>query len=161
MAYVLTMLYLSLFAVLAVGFAAASMSAVETARTERLIADSRSASESGMHYARYILEKADDPRDFVALADSLARQLAGAAALRGHDLKIVDGAIVLPAPDEAIDLDPAAGTRFRLALRPDGAGLIVRSTGFAGEISRSIELRFARSGNRLAPEPQTYKEVVP
>ncbi|HET6250800.1 MAG TPA: pilus assembly PilX N-terminal domain-containing protein [Tepidisphaeraceae bacterium] len=173
-AYVLAMLYLMLFTVLAVGFCAGSAMSMQIARNDRSIADAQAAAESGMAFVRHELGHVTIPNDVSqanlakTLADSLAQELDGSANLNGHSLKSTGNVIALPGENEWTTLDSETGTRFCAQLTFTGRTVVVKVTGRGRDdsISRAIQMEFKQSARgegqtHFVAETATYAEVSP
>jgi hypothetical protein len=175
-AYVMVMLYLMLFSVLAVGFCAASNMSMQIARNDRSVAESLAAADSGMQFARLHLGKVSISADVLdadlpgVLAEQLGRQLDGSPNMQGQIVKRTGQIMFLPSENSFVSLDSSSGTRFQIQLAVTGRDLWVKTIGRGNnaEIARAIQLRFRlspRSPNetdlRFIPVGSTYEEVSP
>jgi hypothetical protein len=177
-AYVMVMLYLMLFSVLAIGFCAASNMSVQIAKNDRAVAESLAAADSGMQFARLQLSQisiqpnvsdADLPG---LLAEQLGRQLDGSPNMGGRVVARTGQVVFLPNDSSYIPIDAAAGARFQIQLAVNGRDVWVKTIGRGNnaEISRAIQIRFRfapRSANdpmgevHLVPISTSYEEVSP
>ena len=134
-AYVLAMLYLLLFSVLAIGFFAACTMSTQLSRNDRLAAEAQAAAESGVEFVRYQLgqvtlgAQSPDTRIIDAIADELGRQMNGTPNMRGHAVFADGGIIFLPADNDCILLDPGLGTRFAAQITTSGPAIWVKVIG--------------------------------
>ncbi len=102
-ALVLALLFLSIFAALAVVFATVGDLSLHTSHNFRLATDARLAAESGLAYCVYVLESqslpksADGQEMLNSLATALSGQLNGTANLGGQSVSYDGTTIVVPA----------------------------------------------------------------
>ena len=121
-AYVMVMLYLMLFSVLAIGFCAASNMSVQIAKNDRAVAESLAAADSGMQFARLQLGKISVPANISdidlpgVLAEQLGRQLDGTPNMAGQAVRRMGHVVFVPGASSYIPLDATTGTRFRIQL---------------------------------------------
>lgn len=145
----LAMLFLVLFAAMAVGFYAATNTSVQVAGSERLEAETRLAAESGLTFLRYQLAQVPIPPN-TPPADVPALLEAGLKA-RLENTPNLGGALVTRSGDTitipAIDLGD--GTRFSGRMEWSAPELRVAVTGGspsalagAGEYTRGVRLGF-------------------
>jgi hypothetical protein len=141
---VLAMLYMILFATLAVGFVAMVDTTVQVSNNDKRTSTRLLAAESGMQYIRLHLWRLNLPATLngQALFDAVYTQL---SANLLSVAKVNDSLITIPAsPTGFIDGGPAG--QFRITIEKDGDRLRVRSYGKEGSGSaalRGIELRYA------------------
>jgi Tfp pilus assembly protein PilX len=154
LASVLAMLFLVLFATLAVGFAAATSMNAQISRNERALQQAESAADGGMQFIRYQLgamtlpagPQLTDGQLLAAVATALGNQMNGTAnmSVNGSPRVVAitgSGAaqqVCIPSPTEWITLDQNVGTRFRAMIFASGPKLVVTVDG-AGPISMNIK----------------------
>jgi Tfp pilus assembly protein PilX len=178
-AYVLAMLYLMLFAVLAIGFCSASTMSVQISRDDRHAADAQAAAESGMQLVRYQLSQISIPAEtepqylLPAVVEALGRRLNGSAILNGRNMSLQDNMVYLPGESDWTPIDPALGTRFRAQIATSGPEVWVKIVGRGEDdsIRRAVQIAFkpstrpsddhTQSSIRLICDPATYEEVSP
>jgi hypothetical protein len=140
----LAMLYMVLFATLAVGFIAMVDTTAQVSHNDKRASTRLLAAESGMQYMRLHLWRLNLPASLTgqALFDAVYAQLA--ASLLSCE-KVGDSLIRIP-PGEDTFIDGGAAGQFRILIQKDGDRLIVRSYGKEGSSvpsSRGIEMRYA------------------
>lgn len=149
---VLAMLYLVLFASLALGFYSVATMSSQVAANERDVAAAQWAAESGMSFIRHHLWKLSIPPDTTEaqLLDEvyydLSAQLDGTSNLYGTQVGFANSeTIAIPvAADLLIALDEH-GTGFRAQIQREGKKLRVKVVGVSGSVStsaRAIQLQF-------------------
>ena len=128
-AYVLAMLYLMLFTVLAIGFCVpASTMSVQIARNDKAAAEGpggcriRGCSLSGITLDISLPAETSPANLSQTVTQLLARELNGTASLNGHDLTVDGKVICIPAENEWSTIDPALGTKFRAEITTSGTG---------------------------------------
>jgi Tfp pilus assembly protein PilX len=158
LASVLAMLFLVLFATLAVGFSAATSMNAQISRNERALQQAESAADGGMQFIRYqlgqmTLPPGPAPTDSNLLnetAAALGVQLNGTANMNGHVVTVANGAICIPAANDWTVIDPVLGTRFKAMIYASGQLLFVTVDG-AGptgtNVQKAIQMQFG-----LAPK---------
>lgn len=151
LASVLAMLYLVLFASLAVGFYAASTMAAQIARNERNIQDASMAADAGMQFIRYQLGIMDIPTStpanaiVTAVLTQLGAQLNGTANMNGDTVVLNGSTIQIPGnTTHYINLDAAGNQRFRCDITQSGTQLIVKVTGRCADpnVARAIQVNY-------------------
>ena len=155
MASVLAMLYLVLFATLAVGFYEGVNIQAQVARNDRMMQQAQIAADSGMNFMRYQLGNAPLPAGpasglIDALVAKLGPMLNGTPNMNGYTVQNTGGTIWIPAANQWITLDPTAGTAFRAKITNTGTTLIVIVTGRGGSssssaIEQAIEMQYQPS----------------
>lgn len=152
-ASVLAMLYLVLFATLAVGFAEASGLNSQVARNERNLAQARASSDAGLAFARYCLGAMTLPMGtnnsnlLSNVATQLGNQLNNTSDMGGTGCAVaVTGGttIYLPSQTGWIAADSSSQGKFRITITQNGSILIVTSQGSApdGSVIRGEQLQF-------------------
>ncbi|HSI35322.1 MAG TPA: hypothetical protein VK986_17205 [Tepidisphaeraceae bacterium] len=151
---VLAMLFLILFAALALGFFAATQTSVQVARADVQSAESMVAAESGMAFMRYQLARLRVPANtspglmLKAVADRLAANLDGTANLGGATVAYDGTTVRVPggAADASIPVN-ATGGRFAATVTYDNGRFVVSVTGRHTDsaIARTIRIRFDAS----------------
>lgn len=143
------MLYLVIFAALAIGFYTATSSAVAIASNERRIYLAHNAAESGLGFIGYQIESVRIPTGspdevWDELTSSLKSALEGTGNLGSRTVYIDDEQMLIPAdPDEYITLD-SGGSQFRVQLERSGQRVAVKVTGKVGSqiLRRAIQLEY-------------------
>ena len=152
-ASVVAMLYLVLFSALAVGFYAATTTAAQISRNERMMGESQYAAESGLQFLRYQLGRVDLPTNTTndtllsATASELGRLLNGQTNMGTRTVQVTSGAIAIPSASTYIPLDAAGRIRFRATVTQSGSFLIATVVGQSADrnISRTIRLKFQKA----------------
>lgn len=158
-ASLLAMLYLTIFATLAVGFAEACVLNAQISRNERNLAQSRVSADAGLSFARYYLGTMTLPA-----GTTNANLLANTAAQLGNQLnnttnmggagKIVTvtsgTTIYLPSQTGWITVDNATSGKSRIDITQNGSNLVVTShgTGSDTNVVRGAQIQF-----QPAPKP--------
>jgi hypothetical protein len=154
----LAMLFLVLFAALAIGFYASVNTSVQIANNEQHCTKALLAADSGLGFIRYHLANVTlspdtQPADVLAeLYQQLSLRLDGTPNLGTHRIDLVGNTIHIPGGSDAwIPLDAKAGTGFRIAITESGGNLRCKVTGSAGRISantapieRTVKVDFIR-----------------
>lgn len=156
--YVLAMLYLVLFAVLAIGFYAAATMSVQMAGNEADTARALLATESGTHFVRYQLGRlnipAATPQDqlLTEVYNDLSEQMDGTANMGASRVELTGDRINVPAGETNHIRIDADGSRFRAVIEQAGQQLRVTVVGRCGdsEITRAIRLDYAVAQNESA-----------
>src|SRR5688572_16691099 len=132
---VLAMLYLMLFAALAIGFYATTTSSTTIVSNDRRISQAQAAAESGMDFLRFQLFNVDIPAQptptqaWHELTTQLRAALEGTGNLGGMSIHIDSDEMRIPAnPDDFIALD-AEGGLFRAQIDNLGQKVRVKVTG--------------------------------
>lgn len=159
-ASVIAMMFLILFATLALGFFASATTSVQIARNEQNVSRAFLAAESGMQFIRYQLRNVSIPYDtdpdelFDTLYVDLADMLEGTANMGAHVVGVSDDAISIPeAADEYIALDDDGGSKFRVEIERDADRLNVKVIGRYGDtdvVARAIQVQFGIAENASA-----------
>ena len=151
---VVAMLYLILFAVLAVGFYFATIMSAQISANERSVQTAQLAAESGLAFLRYHLSRLDIaptvPADEVLKEtnEQLAPLLNGTNNLGTRTIGYDGTSISIPAgTTDVIRISPN-GSGFRATITATGERLVVRVVGSGGTSSasqcRAIEAEFKR-----------------
>jgi hypothetical protein len=148
---VLAMMYLMLFAALAVGFYAVATANPQIAANERDATAAQWAAESGMSFVRHELWKLSIPPTTAEdqLLDQvyldLADQMDGTGNVTGSQVGFASGLITIPyAANKIIPLDNN-GRGFRATITRSGKKLNVKVVGYAGNVAgsaRGIQLTY-------------------
>jgi hypothetical protein len=154
LATVLAMLYLALFAVLAVGFFAATSMSAQISRNERRLNDAQLGAESGLQFMRYQLGQVDITTTTLQadllpkVCAELARLMDGTGNMGGNAVQITDGTINIPSPTGTVPLEAGGGDkRFRATITQSGTFLILTVTGFCSDpnITRTVQMKYAQA----------------
>jgi hypothetical protein len=156
-AAVIAMIYMVLFASLAVGFYATTTISAQVAGNDRRIYSSQLACESGMEYIRYQLGLVDVPRElpqdkvFEEILFQLEGRMLGTPNMAGKTIGYVYGnpsTISIPDGGKFIQLEDK-GPEFRAVITEAGQRLKVRVTarGRPTQPARAIEMQFAIAQN--------------
>ena len=153
MASVLAMLFLVLFATLAVGFVAESTTTVQISRNERSLQQAQAACESGMQFIRYQLDQLNVPSGDTGaallndVAAGLGQALNGAASMNGHAVAVTNGTLYLPSSSDYIVVDSNTGLKFQAAITASGEFLSVKCTGYGpvSGIGKALQIQFDRA----------------
>lgn len=153
LASVLAMLYLVLFATLAVGFTEATCINAQVAKNDRMMQLADIAADGGMKFMRYQLGSTPLPAGpasglMASLAAQLGPVLNGTPNMGGYTVQNTGGTIWIPAANQWITLDPTLGTRFRAKITSTGTTLNVTVTGgivSSTTIEKGIELQYQPS----------------
>ncbi|HEY2588585.1 MAG TPA: pilus assembly PilX N-terminal domain-containing protein, partial [Tepidisphaeraceae bacterium] len=151
-ASVLAMLYLVLFSTLAIGFYVGAGIQGQVARNDRMMQQAQIAADSGMSWIRCLLGNAPIPAGpasgvMDALVAQLGPMLNGTPNMSGNTVKNTGGTIWVPAANQWVTIDPAAGTAFRAKITSSGINLIVIVTGRGNStggsaLEKAIELQY-------------------
>lgn len=152
-ASVLAMLYMVLFATLAVGFAAATAMNAQISKNERALQQADSAADGGMQFMRYQLGQMTIPAAtpttqlLSTCATALALQLNGTSNMNGHTVQVTNGAIYLPSATDWTSVDPTVGTRFRAKITQSGQFLVVTvdGAGPSGTIVKALQMQYQQA----------------
>ena len=144
------MLYMVLFATLAVGFAEATIMSAQISKNQRSLYDARFAADSGMSFIRYQLGLMDIPSGntdaalLAQVAAQLGAQLNGTNNMGGSSVAVTNSAIYLPAQNAYVPIDNATGAKFRVVITVSNSMLNVTSSGFdrTGTVGRAVQLQY-------------------
>ncbi|HEV2296365.1 MAG TPA: hypothetical protein VGR35_21155 [Tepidisphaeraceae bacterium] len=164
---VLAMLYLVLFSTLALGFYAATTTAVQVSHNEEKASRAFLASESGMDFMRYHLARVSIPPFAPAtsvtteLANDLKERLENTGNMPGLTVAASGNVINIPAePNAYIKLDPAGNAGFRATITdwPDQGKVVMKVTGRYGSttLTRAIQMDYTR----VPKEPTIFDFAV-
>jgi hypothetical protein len=154
---VLAMIFLVLFATLALGFYAATNTNVIVATNEQQASIALGASESGTDFIRYHLAAIKIPPNtpqeqvFPIVADRLKAALEGTRNLGSNTVAVTPTSIIIPAePNAFIRIDNNSATEFRAVIDSIGQRLRVRVHGRSGmsHTSRAIQLEYWRTDSK-------------
>jgi Tfp pilus assembly protein PilX len=151
------MVFLVLFAVLAVGFAECEIMNAQVSRNEKCQQQAMSSAESGLAFARYQFGKFSLPAGTDStnlLANAAARlgaTLNGSSNMGGGTVSITAGTIYIPSATGWVTTDATTRARFRISIAQSGNNLVVTSRGTAGDgtLARAVQVQFVR-------EPKPY-----
>ena len=156
LATLMTILYMMLFACLAVGFYAATTISTQISRNERDLSEAQRASESGLKFIRYQLAAitipvATKPDDvFPKVYTELAKRLDGKSNLQGGKIGYAANVPAIPGGSGTVRLNEA-GAGFKLTIVPDGQRLRVTVVGSshsgARPATRAVQMDFAVAQN--------------
>jgi Tfp pilus assembly protein PilX len=154
---VVAMLYMILFAVLAVGFYATVNVASQVAYNDVAVTRAQYAAETGIEFARHQLSRVSIPPSTTdagvtnELYADLSQQLNGTANLAGRSIARSGATISIPGSgDVVVGGTGTNASQFNVTVIdwPQQGKVVVRSTGTSGSISRSIQLDFSRVPRR-------------
>jgi hypothetical protein len=147
----LAMMYLVLFATLALGFYSSTNTAVQVASNDQRIARALLAAESGMEFMSYQLSIVDVPPEATEselwpnLIACLRRQLDGTPNIASKSIYTDNETIRVPAtPEEFIKLDEDGG-EFQATITNRGHKILVSVRGRYGEtvaLGRGVQMEF-------------------
>jgi hypothetical protein len=148
-AALLAMLYLAIFATMAVGFYAATNTNAIVARSENDAAYALAAAESGSDFMRYQMMNLTMPYGTTAtnlLSNTtlvLGNELNGTPNMGSNTLTLAGGAINIPSATGWINLEPKGNSRFRATVtqKPGTNILIVTVRGGSAKITITRALR--------------------
>ena len=152
-AAILAMLYLVLFATLAIGFYTATTMSGQIARNEKALELSQAAADGGTQFMRYQLglltiAPTVPPSGLMdAVAQGLAQQLNGTANMNGHSVQNTNGVIYIPSATDWTTVDSNAGTKFRAMLSQSGQFVVVNvdGAGAGGNAMRAIQIQYQKA----------------
>lgn len=162
-ASVLAMLYMVLFATLAVGFAEATSMNAQISKNQRSLEQARASADAGISFARYYLGTMTLPAGTTSstllanTATQLGLQLNNTANMggTGHTVSVTGNSVIyLPSATGYITLDNATGGKFQIAITLNGNNLVVTSHGVGpdGRVVRGVQLQFQ-------PAPKPYSLI--
>lgn len=149
------MLYVVLFATLAVGFYSATAMSVQISQNQKNIELARLSADAGMEFMRYQLGAINLPLGTNSsnllsnVASKLGSALNGTLNMGFNTVSVKNGTIYIPSQNGYVSLDLAAGTKFQAAITqvPNTTTLLVTCHGRCGSAVRAIQLQFqARRG---------------
>lgn len=169
---VLAMLFLVLFATLAVGVVAATTMSAQISRNDNSLSQARASAEGGMQFIRYQLDSIQVPPLtpqsglLSAVAVQLGTILNGTANMSFNDTPstsaktvqvsnntitlcgtVYNSEIYVPSATDWIVLDANAQTKFRAIITQSGTNLVVTITGGGSNasITKGIELQYQQA----------------
>lgn len=167
---VLAMLYLVLFATLAIGFYAATTTAVQVSGNEQRTLRAQLAAESGMEFMRYHLGTLRMPpgtkpeESFDALYNCLVASLQDTLNLGSGSIGVSGNTISIPADaNQYIAIDPDSHQSFRVTITDWAGEIVVKVTGryatpamlsSGSAVYRTITMEFTRQNRPM--EAFTY-----
>jgi hypothetical protein len=148
---VLAMLYVVLFAVLALGFYAGVSTNAEISHNDDEIARAQMSAESGLDFMRYQMSRVSVPPGLTGSAvtteiyNDLAALLNNTSNMAGHTVGRNGSVISIPSTG-TIKLDSTGRTNFNATITdwPEQGKVVVCVTGRSGAISRAIQMDFTR-----------------
>ena len=149
----LAMLFVVLFAALAIGFYTTTTTAIIVTDNERRALLAHTSAEGGVEFIRFQLEQisipAGTPPDqiFAYVANELKDNLEGTANLAGHTVAVTSSSVSIPAdPDGYVPID-GNGAEFRAELASTGGDIRAKVIGRHGgsNARRAIRLDFERA----------------
>jgi hypothetical protein len=150
------MLYLVLFSTLALGFYAATTTAVQVSHNDEQVSRAFLASESGMDFMRFHLARVSIPPSTTGnastaeLANDLKARLESTGNMPGLTVAASGSVIHIPAePDRFIKLDSAGNAGFRATITdwPEQGKVVLKVAGRYGSTmvsGRAIQMDFTR-----------------
>ena len=154
LASMLAMLYLVLFATMAIGFYSATTISTQISRNERALSLAHTAADGGMQYVRYqlgamTLDSTVTPSGLMnAVAAALGQRLNGSPNMGGHAVQNSNGTIYLPYPGGWTTIDGSLSTKFRAKIEQSGEFLVVTVTGAgpaATTLGRAVQLHYQKA----------------
>jgi hypothetical protein len=154
MASVLAMLFLVLFATLAVGFYVAATMSTQISRNEQSLALAQAGAEAGAQYMRYEFDQMTvppNPPDLLtavanALGPSTGLGMNGTSVMNGGSVTVTNGAIYIPSQNGWANVDTTTGvnTKFRAVITASGQFLVcnVEGAGSAATMKKAIHLKY-------------------
>lgn len=155
---VLAMLYLILFGTLAIGFYAATTTAVQISANDKKVTGALLAAESGMDFMRYQLSRVSLASDsgkptIEDLYEDLHAQMSGSGNLSGKTLVLSGNTIAIPGNDRWINLDGSGHTAFRSVITNWNGDIVVKVDGRHGSgddaITRTVMMEYYRRPRRI------------
>jgi hypothetical protein len=156
MASVLAMLFLVLFATLAVGFVATTSMSSQVARNEQYLATARLSADAGMEFMRYQLGSMNLPIGTTSAtllantATQLGSALNGTTNMGSNTVAVTSGTIYIPSQTGYITVDPTSHAKFQATITQVAGTttLVVTVHGFnsTAKCSRGIQLQFQQTG---------------
>ncbi|MDQ3439693.1 MAG: hypothetical protein M3478_05025 [Planctomycetota bacterium] len=152
---ILAMLYLVLFSTLALGFYASTTTAVQVSHNDGQVSRAFLASESGLEFMRYHLERVSIPptttgaASTTELANDLAERLEDTGNMPGLTVGASGTVITIPAePNAYIKLDSSGNAGFRATITdwPEQGKVVLKVVGRYGTttVARAIQMDFTR-----------------
>ena len=153
---VLAMVFLVIFAVLAVGFAEAVVFNGQIARNERGSNQAMASADAGMAFIRYqfasfTMPQGTDATNLLAnTAAKLGTLLNGTGNMGTSTVSVVSGAINIPSAAGWVTPGGASKGKFRITITQNGTALVVTSHGASadGATVRGVQMQF-----KAAPKP--------
>ena len=150
----MAMLYLTLFAVLSLGFYASVTTSVQVAKNDLRTNRARLAAESGVQFMRYHLANVDIASDSATpmndLCGDLKARLEGTSNLGGNHVTLSGNTITIPAETGSyIKTDPSDNSGFSAVITDHGGNIVCTVTGRGGltassTASKGVSLDFKR-----------------
>ena len=147
------MLFLTLFATLAVGFYAATTINAQISKNEHGLVQAQAAADGGMQFIRYQLGAIKVPpltpqsSLLSAVATQLGTALNGTANMNGHTVANSNGTIWIPAANDWISVDKTTAARFRCSITQSGMSLMVTVTGCGqnSTLKKAVRLQYQQA----------------
>lgn len=144
------MLFLILFAVLAVGFVEAEMINAQISRNERTQHQAMTSAESGLCFIRHHMSDLSLPASTNSsnllpnVAARLGTTLNGSVNMNGGTVTASGGAIYIPSQTGWVTHDPDTKCRFRITITQLGNVLVVKSQGSVGDggMLRGVQINY-------------------
>src|SRR5438105_3849872 len=155
-AALLAMLYLSMFATMAVGFYVSTNTQAMVSHTENDAASSLAAAESGSDFMRYEMANITMPYGTTPInlmsntALVLGNELNGTPNMGSATVSVANGAINIPSDTGWITLDSTLKTRFRITITqkaPASSSLLITVRGDSANttMTRAVRLEYKPS----------------
>jgi hypothetical protein len=149
----LAMLFLVLFATLAVGFYTASSLSSQISGNEKKLSLAQSAAEAGTQYLRYRLYKmiinptTPDSALMDAIAADLNGQMAQGPVMNGQNVVNSGGVIYIPSATGWATVDSSVGTKFRAKIEQSGKFIITTVDGSVGNVAvmKAVQLQYQKA----------------
>jgi hypothetical protein len=148
---VLAMMYMTLFAALAIGFYASVTTSVKVAANEQTQVRAMRAAESGMAFMKYHLANLGIPSNtapallFDKVHEKLGQRLNGYANMGGYTVHKSADRITIPSPGVWMNID-SEGSQFYCYIDKDGEQLkvyVVGKYGTTATTARGLKLQYA------------------
>ena len=156
-ASVMAMLFMVVFSAMALGFYAATTTAVQVSSNERTSLSAQVAVESGLQFLRYHLSALDIPdtltpdQRYEEIHTQLSDRLNGTANLGGSVVGFDGTTISVPASG-FVRLSDDGSQKFRITMTRVGDKLLAKVIGRGGSVSigRGVEIEFSKAMNATA-----------
>ena len=157
MTSVLAMMFLVLFATLALGFYAATNVSTQVSSNDEHVTRASFAAESGLDFMRYQLAQihlpSTQPATLATVYNLLQSQLNGTSNLRSGNITLSGNTILIPGSSSAlVNLDAKGDSAFQLTVNEDNGRLVVKSVGYYGGTSgavRAISMDFSQKSRKV------------
>ncbi len=139
---VLAMLFLTLFAMLSLGFYASVTSSVQIAKNDQRNAKALLAAESGVQFMRYHLANVNisssSSTPMSDLCTDLQARLEGTSNLGGHHVTLTNNTIYVPDGGAYITTNASDNTGFSAVITDHGGNIVCTITGRSGANSSTV-----------------------